>query len=130
MRYITLSEIIEIHRYVMAQSGGLTGIHNFGALESALAQPRMIFGKVELYPTVVEKASALCFSIIRNHPFVDGNKRVGHAAMEVFLVLNGYEIEATVDEQEQMIMQVASGETGREEFTEWLKKRISKLKGR
>ena len=60
----------------------------------------MSFGGTELYPTLVEKAAALGFSLIKNHPFVDGNKRVGHAAMETFLVLNGHEIDAPVPEQE------------------------------
>ena len=97
---------------------------HLNGLESALAQPRMTFGGQELYPTLVEKASALGFSLIRNHPFVDGNKRIGHAAMETFLALNGYEIEASVDELERVILQVASGEMGREAFTEWLRAHI------
>ncbi len=80
----------------------------------------MTFGGQELYPTIVKKASALGFSLIRNHPFVDGNKRTAHAAMETFLVLNGYEIEASVDEQERVILQVAAGEMDRETFAEWL----------
>lgn len=100
------------------------GIRDLGALESALAQPRMTFGGEDLYPTLVEKASALGFSLMKNHPFVDGNKRTGHAAMETFLVLNGYEIDAMVDEQEQVILQVASGEMGREAFTDWLRHHI------
>jgi death on curing protein len=84
----------------------------------------MTFAGEELYPTIVEKASALGFSLIKNHPFIDGNKRIGHAAMEVFLVLNGFEIKAAVDEQEQVILQVASGELGRDKFTEWLRSDI------
>jgi len=124
MRYLTLNEVLELYHRVMEQSGGAIGIRDLNALESALAQPRMTFGGQELYPTVVEKASALGFSLIRNHPFVDGNKRIGHAAMETFLVLNGYEIEASVDEQEQVILQVASGEMGREAFTDWLRAHI------
>ncbi len=124
MRYLTLNEVLELYHRVMEQSGGAIGIRDLNALESALAQPRMTFGGQELYPTVVEKASALGFSLIRNHPFVDGNKRIGHAAMETFLVLNGYEIEASVDEQEQVILQVASGEMGRKAFTEWLRAHI------
>ncbi len=126
MRYPTLNEVLELYRRIMEQSGGSIGIHNLGALESALAQPRMTFGGEELYPTIVEKASALGFSIIKNHPFVDGNKRTGHAAMETFLVLNGYEIEASVDEQERIILQVASGELERDEFTAWLRGHIAK----
>ena len=79
------------------------GILNLGSLESAVAQPRMTFGGSDLYPTIADKASALGYSLIKNHPFMDGNKRTGHAAMEVFLVLNGLEIQAPISEQEQVI---------------------------
>ena len=96
MRYFTLNEVLVLHGQVMAQSGGAAGVLNLPALESALAQPRMTFGGDDLYPTLVEKAAALGFSVIKNHPFIDGNKRTGHAAMEVFLVLNGFEIQASV----------------------------------
>lgn len=129
MRYLTLNEVLELYRRIMEQSGGSVGIHDLGALESALAQPRVTFGGEELYPTVIEKASALGFSIIKNHPFVDGNKRTGHAAMETFLVLNGYEIEATVDEQERIILQVVAGELGRNEFTDWLRSHVVEKNG-
>ncbi len=121
MRYLTLNEVLELHRGIIAQSGGSMGILNLSVLESALAQPRMTFAGQELYPTVSEKASALCFSLINNHPFLDGNKRIGHAAMEVFLVLNGIEIEASVDEQESVILKVASGEMDRATFLSWIR---------
>jgi death-on-curing protein len=124
MRYLTLKEILELHRRILEQSGGLAGIRDMGMLESALAQPLMTFGGEELYPTIVEKASALGFSLIKNHPFIDGNKRIGHAAMETFLVLNGHEVNASVDEQEQVILKVASGGLGRDEFTNWLREQI------
>ncbi len=124
MRYLTLSEVLEIYSRVMQHSGGTVGIHDLGALESAVAQPRMTFGGTDLYPTIVEKAAALGFSLIQNHPFVDGNKRTAHAAMETFLVLNGYEILAMIDEQEQVILKVASGEIGRDAFTDWLRAHI------
>ena len=125
MRYLTLNEVLELYHRVMEQSGGATGgIRDVNALELAVAQGGMTFGGQELYPTIAEKASALGFSLIRNHPFIDGNKRLGHAAMETFLVLNGYEIEASVDEQEQVILQLASGEMGREAFTDWLRAHI------
>ncbi|MGB8687009.1 MAG: type II toxin-antitoxin system death-on-curing family toxin [Microcoleus sp.] len=70
---------------------------------------------------MVEKASAIGFALIKNHPFLDGNKRIGHAAMEVFLILNGFEISAPVEEQEPIILQVASSAIARDEFTEWLR---------
>ena len=84
----------------------------------------MTFDGDDLYPTIAEKAGALGHSLIQNHPFVDGNKRVGHAAMEVFLVLNGYEITASVDEQEQMVLSVATGQKSRAAFSEWLKQHL------
>ena len=124
MRYLTLSEVLEVHRQVMAQSGGAEGLMHLSALESALAQPQMTFGGAELYPTLVDKAAALGYALIKNHPFLDGNKRTGHAAMEVFLVLNGYEIRAAVDEQEHIILQVAASEIDREEFTTWLRTHV------
>ena len=96
MRFVTLSEVLELHRRLLEQFGGLLGIRDLGALESALAQPRMTFDGEDLYRTLIEKASALGFSLIQNHPFVDGNKRTAHAAMETFLILNGSEISAEV----------------------------------
>jgi death-on-curing protein len=74
--------------------------------------------------TLAEKAAALGFSLIKNHPFVDGNKRIGHAATELFLFLNGQEIVAPVGEQEKTILEVASGEIKREEFVAWLQNHI------
>jgi len=121
MRYVTLSEALDLYARIMAQSGGIAGVLSMDSLESALAQPRMTFGGEELYPTLIEKAAALGFSLIQNHPFVDGNKRTGHALMEVFLLLNGYEIHAMVEEQEDVILRVASGSVGRSEFTNWLR---------
>ncbi len=124
MRYLTLDEVVELHCRLLAQSGGLAGIRDLGGLESALAQPKMTFSGAELYPSVLEKAITLGFSLIQNHPFVDGNKRIGHAAMEIFLVLNGFEIDAAVDEQEQVILQVASGSMNRQDFTNWLQNHL------
>ncbi len=127
MRYLTLPELLELYRRIIVQTGGLSGLLDLGALESALAQPRITFGGEELYPTVIQKASALGFTLIRNHPFADGNKRIGHAAMEPFLILNGYEINANIDEQEQIILAVASGSVRREAFTEWLRHHVSEI---
>ncbi|WP_243458640.1 type II toxin-antitoxin system death-on-curing family toxin [Nostoc sp. UIC 10630] len=110
-----------MHRQVIEQSGGALGIRDLGILESAVAQPKMTFGEEDLYPTIIEKASALGFSLIKNHPFLDGNKRTGHAAMEIFLVLNGMEIDASIEEQERVVLLLAAGDLGREEFTEWLR---------
>jgi death-on-curing protein len=120
MRYLNLVEVLALHRQIIEQSKGAMGIRDLGSLESALAQPRMTFAGEDLYPTIVDKASALGFSIVMNHPFIDGNKRTGHATMETFLLLNGLEINAYVDEQERVILALASGELERDAFTKWL----------
>ncbi|WP_315792135.1 type II toxin-antitoxin system death-on-curing family toxin [Fischerella sp. JS2] len=84
MRYLTLEEILELYQRIIEQSGGSASISHHNGLESAIAQPQMTFAGEELYPSIIEKAVALGFSLIKNHPFIDGNKRIDHAAMEVF----------------------------------------------
>lgn len=120
MRYLRLNETLELHRRLIEQIGGASGMCDIGALESALAQPQMTFAGEDLYPELADKTAALGYALINNHPFVDGNKRVGHAAMETFLILNGYELEASVDEQERVVLGVAAGQMKREELKEWL----------
>jgi len=124
MRYLSLQEVISLHSLLITQSGGSSGLRDRGALESAVAQPEASFGGQDLYPDLASKAAALGHSLIQNHPFVDGNKRVGHAAMEVFLLLNGNELDASVDEQEKIIIEVASGNVSRIELSGWISKHI------
>jgi len=121
MRYLSLSEVLKIHRRIIESSGGKPGIRDLGAIESALAQPRATFSGRDLYPNTTDKAGSLCFSLIANHGFLDGNKRIGHAAMEVFLHLNAYELDAPTDEQEQIILGVAAGRINRSQLTSWIK---------
>lgn len=128
MRYLSLGEVLELYEKVIKQSGGAMGIRDVGGVESAVAQPRATFAGKDLYSDVIEKAATLGFSIIMNHPFVDGNKRIGHAAMEVFLLLNGYEINASVDDQEKIILGLASGEVERNEFIKWLRRCVIEKK--
>ena len=120
MRYLTLAEVVNLHRLITKATGGASGIRNLGALESAIAQPKATFDMNDLYPTLVDKAAVLCFSIVQGHPFVDGNKRTGHAAMATFLLLHGAEIDATLDEQEQIMLALASSSMDRQQFTAWL----------
>ena len=127
MRYLTLGEVLELHRRIIQQAGGASGVRNLAALESAVAQPRMTFEGKDLYPTIEDKAAALGFFIVQNHPYVDGNKRCGHAAMETFLVLNGKEIEAPVDEVEKIILEMASGKLSLKDFVDWLAGHIRSL---
>lgn len=124
MKLLTIFQILELHQHLIEESGGTSGIRDFGALGSALAQPEMTFGGEDLYPTLIEKASAPAYSICMNHPFVDGNKRVAHAAMEIFLVLNGFEMNGSVDEQEKQFLDLASGNVSREELANWLQRKV------
>src|SRR5437588_7085435 len=127
MYYPTIEEVVRLHARLIELSGGSLEIRDHGALESAIAQPLMSFAGQDLYPTLIDKASALGFSLVMNHPFVDGNKRIGHAAMEIFLVRNGFEVSGHVDDHEEVILRLAAGEIEREDFTEWLRARVVPL---
>lgn len=126
-RYLTLREVLILHERVAATSGGGLGVRDLGLLESSIAQPKQSFNDVELYPSLAEKAAALAFFIVSNHPFVDGNKRVGHAAMETFLILNGAQLDATVDEQEHVILQLAAGAIDRVWFADWVRDHLTTI---
>jgi death-on-curing protein len=89
MRYLSLADVAHLHQSLLDQTGGSAGIRDLNGLESTLAQPRATFGGTDLHPTIAPKAAALAVSLTLNHPFVDGNKRVAHAAMELFLRMNG-----------------------------------------
>jgi death-on-curing protein len=119
MRYLTLGEVLHLHERVITQSGGGEGVRDLGVIESAVAQPGATFDERDLYPTLAAKAVALCYSLIHGHGFVDGNKRVAHAALEVFLVLNGAELDADVGEQERVFLDLAAGKMTREAFSVW-----------
>ena len=125
MRYLTVGEVLEIHRELIALSGGSPGVRDLDGVESALAQPKATFDGAELNPSIAEKAAAMAYSLINNHPFIDGNKRIGHAAMEVFLVLNGHELKADVDDAEQIILGVAAGAKSRLELLTWITEHLS-----
>ncbi|PYR20607.1 MAG: type II toxin-antitoxin system death-on-curing family toxin [Acidobacteria bacterium] len=124
MRHLTLGEVVALHRAVIERSGGAAGIRDLGALESALAQPRASFGGTDLHASLPAKAAALGFSLTLNHPFLDGNKRTAHAAMEVLVLLNGSELVADVDDQERLMLALAAGRVTREELTDWLEQHL------
>jgi death-on-curing protein len=123
VRYLSIQEVEALHDRLVQQSGGASGLRDRGSLESSVLQPLQSFNGHDLYPSLVEKAAALGFFLIQNHPFLDGNKRIGHAAVEAVLMLNGYELSGSVDEQEEVILRVARGESSREQFAAWVEKR-------
>ena len=121
MRYLTLGEVLALHRRILAESGGSPGVRELGAIASAVSQPRASVGGKDAYPSLIEKAAALGYSLVRNHAFIDGNKRIAHAAMEVFLLMNGMELSASVDDQERFMLALAAGEVSREALIAWLR---------
>lgn len=121
-KFLTLTQVLELHVHIQSRTGGAIGVRDLAGLKSALSQPQMTFGGDDLYPTLIDKASALGFSLVMNHPFVDGNKRIGHAVMEAFLLLNDLVINASVDEQEETFLKLAAGELTREAFTDWIQR--------
>jgi death on curing protein len=123
-RHLKLGEVVALHRAIIETTGGISGVRDLSGLESALAQPRATFGGSDLHPGLPAKAAALGYSLALNHPFLDGNKRVAHAAMEVFLALNGLDIVADFDEQERLMLDVAAGQSSREHLEQWLDQHI------
>src|SRR5512143_1418097 len=105
----------------MDAAGGAAGLSRLPALEAAVALPRQPSGGAGLYPELADTATALAFALIHNHPFSDGNKRVGHAALEAFLLLNGHELAATTEEGETAILGVASGRWSQEDLLAWVR---------
>ncbi len=117
---ISTKEAEEIHKILIDKFGGLHGIRDINALESALARPFQTFDGNELYETVIQKAASLLESILINHPFIDGNKRTGYTLVRIFLLMNGFDIHATQNEKYNFIIQVASGKFKFEDIVEWL----------
>jgi len=121
MRSLSLDQVLRLHARIIETSGGGTGLRDLGRLQSALAQPLASYDGQDLYPDLISKAAALAFALVQGHPFVDGNKRIGHATMEVTLLLNGYEVIADVDDQERTVLAVASGDIDQDSFTGWVR---------
>jgi death-on-curing protein len=120
MNFPSLDEVIELHRRAIAEHGGIPGIRDQGMLESALHQPFHSFGGEDVYPTDAAKVSALVYSLVQNHPFHDGNKRVGLACLSVTLMLNGRELLAEEMEVVEIILRIAQHQMEREDFMAWI----------
>jgi death-on-curing protein len=121
--YLALEQVLELHRLEMRRFGGAAGLRDRGSLEAALARPQMTFAGEDLYPDVESKAAALMHSLVMSHPFVDGNKRTGAAVAELFLNLNGVELETDDDDLVAITLAVARGEVNAEALAIWLRQR-------
>ena len=120
MKYLSKRQVILLHRQLIDETGGSHGLRDEGLLESALNAPFQSFGDTSVYPSLQQKAARLCYGLVQNHPFVDGNKRIGAHVMLVFLALNGVELTYTQQELTDVILQVAAGEKRYEDLLAWL----------
>ena len=121
--YLSLAQVVELQHELLAAFGGLGGIRDRGSLEASIARPAMTFGGDDLYPDLAAKAAALLHSLVLNHPFVDGNKRVGAAAAELMLELNGIALAASDHELENITLATARGEMSAEALAIWFRQR-------
>lgn len=116
----TLSQLVRLHEKTVARSGGSTGIRDIGLIESALMRANASFGDYEAYPTITEKAAAVCCGLIGNHGFVDGNKRIGVMAMLLILKKNGIVLNYTQPELIRLGLDAAQGIVAVAEVTDWI----------
>jgi death-on-curing protein len=117
--YLTAAQILFIHDRLIVETGGSSGVRDLGLLTAAVARPQATFAGQDLYSTLHLKAAALIDSLIRNHPFVDGNKRTGIAAAGIFLQMNGYRLTASNEELEAFALQVTEARLSLEDIAGW-----------
>ena len=120
MKYLYPKQVLYLYQQIIQQTGGTVGLRNEGLLESAVYRPQASFGGQDLYPDLFSKAAALGHSIISNHPFVDGNKRVGFEAMRLMLRLNGYDLHAFLEAEFDFVMEIAKGKLTEQAIADWL----------
>jgi death on curing protein len=136
-RFLTHNEVLQIHANQIALYGGSAGIRDEGLLVSALAQPEAVFGDQYLHDSLAAQAAAYLFHLVKNHPFVDGNKRVGTAAALVFLDMNEHELVPGLDDSEPssqqtrleaVVLQVASGKMSKERLTGFIQEHLRPIR--
>ena len=113
-------QILLLHEQLIAETGGSSGLRDEGMLDSALNTPFQTFAGKDVYPSLQQKAARLCFGLVKNHPFVDGNKRIGAHVMLVFLALNGIELQHTQTELSDIILQLAAGTIQSSDLLDWI----------
>jgi death-on-curing protein len=119
--YITLEQVLFIHDEMIRRFGGSNGVHDFGLLASAVARPQAGFGDFEAYPDIYSKAAVLCHSLLKNHSFIDGNKRTAVTSMGMFLELNGYRLECPEGTLHQLALDVATDQIDERALADWLR---------
>ena len=120
MIFFEYEQVAKIHRSLIEKTGGMDGIRDAQLLDSALKTPFQTFGENNLYPDILDKASQLCYSLIENHPFIDGNKRIGVHLMLLFLKLNNIEVNYSQQELIDFGLDIASGKMSKNDIKGWI----------
>jgi len=121
---IYLKQVLEIHTILIQKFGGSDGVRDQEGLESAIFRPYQTFDQEELYPHPVDKAAAIIESIVKNHPFFDGNKRTGYTLMRLILLNNGLDIDASQEEKYEFVIKIAEGSMEIDEIKEWINRKL------
>ena len=119
MNYFSNEQILKIHSSLITKTGGIDGIREYNLLDSTLKSIFQTFNGKELYPSILDKAAQLCYSLIENHPFLDGNKRIGGHLTLIFLKINGIDLNYTQEELIDFGLKIASGKMQKDEIKEW-----------
>ncbi|MBP6716402.1 MAG: type II toxin-antitoxin system death-on-curing family toxin [Acidobacteria bacterium] len=122
--YLSVTQILSLHRELVTDFGGSDGVRDRGALEAAVARPATTFGGEDLYPDLADKAAALMHSLVLNHPFIDGNKRIAVHAAELFVLLNGATLIAGDEEIVDITLAAAEGRIAIEALAIWFRQRL------
>ncbi|MBF0487855.1 MAG: type II toxin-antitoxin system death-on-curing family toxin [Nitrospirae bacterium] len=126
MVFLELEEVIEIHQDQIKRYGGASSIRDMELLHSAISMPQTSYDGQYLHEDIFEMAGAYLFHIVKNHPFIDGNKRTGAVAAVVFLILNGIEIEADDESFENMVLSIATGAAGKADAARFFRENVVK----
>jgi len=124
---ITVEQAIKIHEILIEKFGGAKGLRDLALLESALSRPYQTFGGAELHQDEFQKAAAIIESLLINHPFIDGNKRIGFVVMRLVLLEHGWQLNATQEEKYQFVMLIASGKTDFDGILNWIKSKTERI---
>ncbi len=120
MIWLTKEQIIFLHSEIIKETGGINGLRDEGMLDSAITTPFVTFDSVEMFPTLCEKVVRLAYGLVKNHPFVDGNKRIGAHTMLVCFALNGIELDYSQDELAEIFLSLADGSCSYDNLLQWV----------
>ncbi len=122
--FLSLDQVLRLHASLIEHYGGASAVRDLGLLQSAVAMPHASFGGQVLHPTIFDQAAAYLFHLVQNHPFMDGNKRIGAASALVFLAMNDIQIAGDEEGLVTLTMAVASGQSGKAEIATWFRDHV------